>query len=209
MLLPRPPAPDRAPQPPWALAGLVATGLLLATPARAHHLVHILHLPITPLNGLLSGLAHPVIGPDHLLFLLALALVGLANRPAWMLALLAVGLLGSALGLLLPGLPGAEPLVALSLSAEALVLLGRAPLWSLLPAMALHGYVLSASVLGWSAMPVTTYLLGLLLSQGALLLLALFGLRRVTTALRPAWRRGVVAALIALSAAGLLAAIAA
>lgn len=41
----------------------------------------------------------------------------------------------------------------------------------------MHGYVLSASVLGWESTPVATYLLGLLISQGALLLLALQAVR--------------------------------
>jgi len=39
------------------------------------------------------------------------------------------------------------------------------PRWTLLPAFALHGYVLSASVIGWEPTPVAAYLLGLLISQ--------------------------------------------
>jgi urease accessory protein len=190
-----------------APAGLAASALLLAAPAQAHHLMEIMDLQATPLNGLLSGLAHPVIGPDHLVFLLALSLVGLRARANWMLGLLAVGLAGTGLGLLLPGLPGAELLVALSLAAEALVVLGRLPVQVLVPAMALHGYVLSASVLGWTAMPVGTYLLGLLLSQGALLLVSLLALQNTASALRPALRRALAALLIGLSAAGSAAAL--
>jgi urease accessory protein len=190
-----------------APAGLAGSALLLAAPAQAHHLMEIMNLQATPLNGLLSGLAHPVIGPDHLVFLLALSLVGLRARANWMLGLLAVGLAGTGLGLLLPGLPGAELLVALSLAAEALVVLGRLPVQVLVPAMALHGYVLSASVLGWTAMPVGTYLLGLLLSQGALLLVSLLALQNTASALRPAVRRVLAALLIGLSAAGSAAAL--
>jgi len=130
-----------------APAGLAGSALLLAAPAQAHHLMEIMNLQATPLNGLLSGLAHPVIGPDHLVFLLALSLVGLRARANWMLGLLAVGLAGTGLGLLLPGLPGAELLVALSLAAEALVVLGPLPVQVLVPAMALHGYVLCAGLL--------------------------------------------------------------
>ena len=190
-----------------APAGLAGSALLLAAPAQAHHLMEIMNLQATPLNGLLSGLAHPVIGPAHLVFLLALSLVGLRARANWMLGLLAVGLAGTGLGLLLPGLPGAELLVALSLAAEALVVLGRLPVQVLVPAMALHGYVLSASVLGWTAMPVGTYLLGLLLSQGALLLVSLLALQNTASALRPAVRRFLAALLIGLSAAGSAAAL--
>ena len=66
----------------------------------------------------------------------------------------------------------------------------------LLPAMALHGYVLSASVLGWSAMPVMTYLSGLLISQGSLLLLALWWIQPLASRLQRHGRAAVVAALI-------------
>ncbi len=191
-----------------ASAGLAVLAFLLAAPADAHHLIEILHLPVSPLNGLLSGLAHPLIGPDHLLFLLALSLVGLRARAAWMLALLAVGLVGTGVGLLLPGLPAAELLVALTLAVTALVILGRLPMAVLIPAMALHGYALSATVLGWSAMPLATYLLGLLISQGLLLLLALVALQGIATGLAPTTRRWLAALLIGLSAAGGLAAIA-
>ena len=133
---------------------------------------------VTPLAGLLSGIGHPLLGPDHLLFLLALGLVGLQQSGRWMIALLATGLAASGIGLLLPGLPGAETLVALSLVLVGLVLCGRLPRWTLLPAFALHGYVLSASVIGWETTPIAAYLLGLLISQGSLLLVALRLVRR-------------------------------
>lgn len=190
-----------------ASAGLAILASVLGAPARAHHLVEILQLPVSPLNGLLSGLVHPVIGPDHLLFLLALSLVGLRARARWMLALLAVGLLGTGVGLLLPGLQGAELLVALTLAVTALVILGRLPVAVLIPAMALHGYALSATVLGWSAMPLASYLLGLLISQGLLLVLALVVLQGIATRLAPTTRRWLAALLIGLSAAGGLAAV--
>lgn len=176
--------------------------LMLVTPAaQAHHMMDLLHLKPTPLSGLISGLLHPVIGPDHLLFLLALALVGLQRRLVWMLALLATGLLGSGAGLLLPGLPGSEVLVSLSLVAVGLVLFDRLPAPVLLPAFALHGYVLSASVLGWNTAPLSAYLLGLLLSQGALLLLSLTVLQRLTQGISLRGRQLLASALIGIGAA--------
>jgi urease accessory protein len=178
--------------------------LLLALspgPALAHHVMELFHWQPTPFNGLASGLFHPLLGPDHLLFLLALSLVGLRHRSRWMLGLLGVGLLGSWAGLVLPGLPGAESLVALSLAVVALVLLGRLPRALLLPAFALHGYVLSASVLGWSPMPVLAYLLGLALSQGLLLYASLQLLARFAAALSVRSQRRLA---LALAAAGTL-----
>jgi urease accessory protein len=53
-----------------------------------------------------------------------------------------------------------------------LVLLDRLPRWVLFPAIALHGYVLSASVIGWEPTPLLFYFIGLALGQGLLLLCA-------------------------------------
>ena len=170
-----------------AVLGLLSAALLAALPAQAHHAMELLQWQPTPLNGLVSGLLHPVLGPDHLLFLLALSLVGLRRKASWMLALLVVGLL-------VPGLPGAELLVALSLIGVALVLGERLPRPWLLPAFALHGYVLSASVLGWTAMPLAAYLVGLLLSQGLLLVVSLRLLAASAATLTPRTRTALVLA---------------
>jgi urease accessory protein len=188
-----------------ALSGFLCLAVSAEAPAHAHHLVELSGLQPGALNGLLSGLAHPVIGPDHLLFLLALSLLGLQQRSRWILALLAVGLAGSALGLLMPGLPLAEVLVALTLALVAGVLLGWLPSVLVVPAMAIHGYVLSDAVLGWTTMPVFNYLAGLLISQGLLLLLALQVLRPLAARLSLAGRRctalGLVGASVALALA--------
>jgi len=181
----------------WTVPLLLIPVLLLLSPAaQAHHLLSLLHLKPSPFAGFFSGLAHPVLGPDHLLFLLALSLVGLRHRVSWMLGLLATGLCGSALGLLIPGLPGAEALVSFTLVVMALVLMGRLPMLVLIPAFALHGYVLSASVLGWTTMPIAFYLLGLLLGQGALLLLSLTLLRSLGARLTTPVQQLLAAALI-------------
>jgi urease accessory protein len=172
-----------------ASTGLLCLGALGHAPVHAHHVMGITELQPTLLNGLLSGLAHPVLGPDHLLFLLALSLLGLSQPSRWTLLLLGVGLAGSAAGLLLPGLPQAELLVAATLALLAGVLLGWLPRMVLLPAMALHGYVLSEAVLGWSTMPLASYLVGLLISQGLLLLLALQVLRPLAQRLTMPGRR--------------------
>ena len=183
------------------LVSLGLGALLLPPAAQAHHLMELLHLQPTPLTGLLSGVAHPWFGPDHLLFLLALALVGLSHRRRWMLALLVAGLIGTCSGLLLPGLPATEALVSFTLVVEALVLLGRLPAAVLLPAFLIHGYGLSTSVLGWTQAPIAFYLLGLLLSQGALLLLSLTLLQRASARLAVSGRQVLAAALLGCGAA--------
>ena len=185
-----------------AAALLLPVGLaILPEAAQAHHLMHLLQLKPSPLSGLLSGLAHPVLGPDHLFFLLALSLVGLRHRAGWMLALLATGLAGSGLGLVLPGLPAAEALVSFSLVVVALILLAGWDRRLLLPAIALHGYVLSGMVLGWNAAPIAAYLSGLLISQGALLLVALGVLRQSAAACSTSTRSTLAAVLLGLGAA--------
>jgi len=184
-----------------AVALLLLSELLFGAPASAHHLMGLFHLTPSPFSGLVSGLAHPLLGPDHLLFLLALSLVGLRHRTSWMLALLATGLGGSCLGLMLPGLPAAEALVSFSLVVVALILLAGWDRRLLLPAIALHGYVLSGTVLGWNAAPIATYLIGLLISQGALLLVALGALRHSAAACSSTTHRTLAAVLFGLGAA--------
>jgi urease accessory protein len=181
--------------------GVIGLPLLLLSPALAHHPMEAMGLEPSLASGLLSGLAHPLLGPDHLVFLLALGLVGL-NRPMrWVLGLLTAGLLGSAMGLLLPGLPGAEALVSLSLVISGLVLIQRLPSALLLPAFALHGYVLSGSVIGWESTPVAAYLLGLLLSQSALMVAALTVVRRWAATLTAANLRLAAGLLMGIGAA--------
>ena len=166
---------------PIALVALCALPLLLAAPASAHHLMDLTGMKPGVVSGLLSGLAHPILGPDHLLFLLAIGLVGIVQPFRWVLALLGCGLVGNALGLALPGFPWIEPLVALSVALTGLVLARRLPPAVLVPAFFLHGYALSGAVLGWEPTPIGFYLVGLLVSQSLLLLVALTAVRR--------WRR--------------------
>ena len=195
---------------PWLLvAGLASICMGALSPAQAHHFADLGQMTPGVFNGVLSGLAHPVLGPDHLLFILALSLVGLQRRLSWSLGLLAVGLLGSGAGLLWPGLPAAESLVACTLVVEALVLLRLLPAFLLLPAMALHGYVLSGPVFGWSAMPVVAYGTGLFLSQAALLAVALLALRPQVARLSSTQLRWLAFALLALGGTWALAGLAA
>jgi urease accessory protein len=166
---------------PIALVAVCVLPLLLAAPASAHHPMDLTGMKPGVVSGLLSGLAHPILGPDHLLFLLAIGLVGIVQPFRWVLALLGCGLVGNALGLALPGFPWIEPLVALSVALTGLVLARRLPPAVLVPAFLLHGYALSGAVLGWEPTPIGFYLVGLLVSQSLLLLVALTAVRR--------WRR--------------------
>src|SRR6476661_9942316 len=61
-------------------AGLfLASVVLLIDPALAHHVMGG-QLPVTFADGLLSGLAHPIIGLDHFAAIVAVACLASAHR---------------------------------------------------------------------------------------------------------------------------------
>ena len=174
---------------PLQIAGFsFLTVVLIASPAWAHHPFGMGDsTALTPWQGLISGIGHPLLGPDHLLFLLAIALIGLKRPLAWVLPLLAIGLFGSLVSQFIPlpdaMAPWAEALVSLSLAVEGLIALTvLSPLW-LFPLIALHGFLLGSTIVGAETTPLLTYFLGLFLGQGALLLLI------------AAWSKGLLARL--------------
>ena len=168
-----------------AIALPVVLAASLAAPASAHHPFGMGDSAnLSAWQGLLSGIGHPLLGPDHLLFLLAIAFIGLKRPLAWVLPLLAVGLFGSVLSQFVPLpeaiAPWAEALVSLSLAAEGLIALTVLSAAWLLPLIAMHGFLLGSTIVGAETTPLTTYFLGLLLGQGALLLLV------------TAWSKGLI-----------------
>jgi urease accessory protein len=149
--------------------------LLSVVPASAHHVMGG-KMPSTFGEGLLSGLGHPVIGPDHLAFLIAVGIaVGVGGLS---LALPAVFVGASALGVVLHvnaiNIPGAELIVASSvIFAGFLIARGRElPLaaWAALFGVAglAHGYAYGESIFGAEPTPLWAYLLGLVAIQSAL-----------------------------------------
>ncbi|WP_203069883.1 HupE/UreJ family protein [Falsiroseomonas ponticola] len=166
----------KRPIPPIA-APVLSALVLAAGPAAAHHPMGGT-TPATLMEGLLSGLGHPVIGPDHLAFLLGLALV--AGLAGWGAVRALVFVAGSLAGVVTAwaglALPGAEALVALSVIGIGAALLARAELpagaWAALLAAAglAHGQAFAEAVIGAEATPVLAYLLGLAAVQAAIVL---------------------------------------
>ncbi len=151
---------------------------LVAAPAAAHHPMGGA-LPSTLSEGLLSGLGHPVIGLDHLAFLVAAGLIAgvAALSPLAPLAFVAASLAGVALHLALVDLPATEPVVALSVAAAGAALIGArafrpAGLWAACFAFAglFHGYAYGESIIGAEPAPLGAYLVGLALVQSAIAL---------------------------------------
>ena len=150
---------------------------LLSLPAAAHHPMGGA-MPATALDGFLSGLGHPVIGPDHLAFLLAVGL--LAGLAGWgfgrVTAFVAASLAGVFIAWMGGVLPGAELLVATSVIGIGIALVMRADLpalaWAGLLAIAglAHGQAYAEAIIGAEATPVWAYLIGLAAVQGGLAL---------------------------------------
>jgi urease accessory protein len=148
---------------------------LAAAPAFAHHVMGG-RLPSTFTEGLLSGLGHPVIGLDHLAFLLVIGIVvGIAGLsrllPVAFIVAMALGVMLHAQGV---GLPGAEAIVAASVVLGGLLVAFRTSLpaaaWGALFAVAglFHGYALGESIYGAERAALGAYLLGLVVIQSVL-----------------------------------------
>jgi urease accessory protein len=152
---------------------LVACAAMLApAPALAHHVMGG-KVPVTFMQGFLSGLGHPVIGLDHFAAVVGVgilaALLGRGVRPV--LAFSAAMILGVALHLASANVPAAELLVGLSTVLIGGLVALRLSL-DVLPAAVLfaaagvvHGYALGESIVGAEASPLGAYLAGLLVVQ--------------------------------------------
>lgn len=172
----------------------VLTLAALASTAQAHHAMGG-QTPITLLQGLLSGLAHPLIGWDHLMFLLGAAVLTVAARIPAGAARLLLGLfaLAGLVGTLLHAkgitLPAAGPVLAASLLVLALGLVRVQWGASLAEPLALvaglvHGYAYGEAIVGAGAAPLGAYLLGLALVQ-TLLMVAVHALWQRASRLSP------------------------
>src|SRR5688572_14982604 len=111
-----------------AALSLLSYSFVFATPAFAHHAMGE-KLPSTFGEGLLSGLAHPVIGLDHLAFIVAAGVVaGVAGLGLWMpVVFVAASILGVFAHMQAINVPGAEMLIALSVIGIGVLLTGS---WS-------------------------------------------------------------------------------
>jgi len=157
------------------LLALTLAGLVAATPALAHHVMDG-QMPSSFVQGLLSGLGHPIIGLDHLAALVGVGLVasrfarGLTLPAFWIVAMAA----GVGLHLASADLPYGEAFVALSVVAIGLAATMRTTLPYALIALlfaaggAVHGYALGESIVGAETTPLAAYLIGLVAVQTAL-----------------------------------------
>jgi len=153
---------------------MTITGLAPAV-AQAHHNMDG-RTPASFMDGLLSGLAHPVIGLDHLAMVLLIgAYCGTTRqglRP--LLAFVGAALVGCLVHVARLDLPQAEAgvaasLVLLGLAATALARPRPGVVLALLGSFGLfHGYAYGESIVGAEPTPLVAYLLGLGVVQSAL-----------------------------------------
>ena len=196
---------------------ILAAFVMLAcqVPAYAHHAMDG-DLPQTFIHGLLSGLAHPVIGLDHLAAIVGVgALAGIAGRGTVpVLAFSAAMMAGVALHLGRADLPGGELLVGLATLMIGALLILRA---AISPALAaalfavagvVHGHALGESIVGAEPAPLAAYLVGLFVVQTAIGLGACFAAQHLAAG-RPRALALSVAGIVIAAVGGAFAAFAA
>ena len=158
---------------------LAAAFALLSTSAFAHHPMGG-KTPSTMIEGLLSGIGHPVLGLDHLAFVVAvgIAAVALGSRFVLPLFFIAATLAGTGLHLMAINLPLVEFVIAASVAAAGLLIASgkKLPLavFAALFAVAglLHGHAYGEAIFGAETTPVVAYLAGFGVTQYAISVVA-------------------------------------
>lgn len=159
----------------------VAAIALFSGNAYAHHLMEG-RVPSTLFEGFASGLAHPVIGLDHLAFVIAVGLLSaiMTNR-RWLTPSVFIGanVAGVVVHMLSVDLPLAEEIIALSVVAGGALLLVRnlnIPAVLALAGFAglFHGYAYGESIIGAEPAPLIAYLTGFAAVQWGICMLAAF-----------------------------------
>jgi urease accessory protein len=153
--------------------GIVAA-ILVATsmPALAHHVMGG-KTPSTLMQGLLSGFGHPVIGMDHLFFIIGVGLLAgmIGSRFPVPLAFIAGTLGGAVLHLMGLNIAFAEFAIAISviLMAVAVIVSVRLPALFAASLVAIagifHGYAYAESIFGAEPTPLYAYLAGFAVIQ--------------------------------------------
>jgi urease accessory protein len=154
------------------LRSLAAATLLWAPFAHAHHAMDNA-TPATLVQGLVSGLGHPVIGLDHLAFILAAGVLASTYARGWILPIVFVvaSTLGAALHVHGFDLPAAEWWIGSTLLLMAAVIVrrgrsyGTATLVLFAVAGYAHGYALAESIVGAEPTPLAGYFTGLMIAE--------------------------------------------
>jgi urease accessory protein len=156
--------------------GFAVSGLLAAAgPVAAHHPTGGM-TPSTFMEGFLSGIGHPVIGIDHLAFIIAIGIAAAFTRGGFgiVTAFIAASTVGVLAHVAELNIPLVEPLVAASVIVAGAALaagMTSAPIgWLVLAAIAglFHGYAFGETAVGAERGVIGAYLLGLAFIQAAI-----------------------------------------
>ena len=163
-------------------AGLAAIGMLLLTTtlALAHHPMGGA-LPQTFWHGLLSGIGHPVIGIDHLAFIIAAGVAVALAGPRVLLA--AVYIAATIAGCLVTAAGGVTPpMMEVAIAASVLLVGGLLMAGTTVPASVFavlfaiaglyHGSAYAGAIVGAETTPLAAYLIGFGLVQFAIMVAA-------------------------------------
>ena len=152
----------------------VAAAMILATAnnAFAHHPLGG-EVPQTMLHGFLSGVGHPVIGFDHLAFVIGVGLIAAfhKNRMVMPAGFVVGTMIGTMLTLAAVTLPLAEIVITGSVVAAGIIAM-RGKLTEMMPAAVVagaaglfHGWAYGEAVVGAETTPLLAYLAGFGLVQ--------------------------------------------
>ena len=152
------------------LTGLAA--VTAATPAIAHHPLDGA-MPETISQGLLSGVGHPIIGIDHLAFIVGAGIIAvmIGRGLTAPLALVAGALLGAVIHFGAVTIPGSEILIALSVIVAGRMIFTGARVGSGLimagfaVAGIVHGYAYAEAVIGAEQTVIAAYLFSFSVTQ--------------------------------------------
>ena len=173
----------------------LAFGLIMILPsgiALAHHPMGG-NTPSTMWQGLLSGLGHPIIGFDHLAFIIAVGLAAsfLARRYLLPLAFIFTTVIGCLLSYNGVALPSAEVVVAGSVVVlGSFIVLGKTfsgiTYGSIFTVAGLfHGWAYGQAIIGAESTPLLAYLLSFSLTQYFLAVSTIWLVRNVYKATKP------------------------
>ena len=196
-----------------SVRGLLAFALLGQTrDALAHHMIGG-EVPRNFLEGLLSGLAHPIIGVDHFAFILAAGLIAakVARGKTLLVVFLGASLSGCVIHLAGFTVTEANIVVAISvIGVGAFLVADKRAQWPLLAtgfalAGAFHGYVYGETIVGAEPAPLTSYLVGLILIQYAVAMGAFAAARQFESRLWLRRKSAVQAAGVVVCVSGVVA----
>lgn len=173
-----------------SLGVIVTAGLLVASmPALAHHPSGG-DMPTNAIQGLLSGMGHPVIGLDHLAFVIAAGLLAAAVGQGLMIPLgfVMASIAGTGIHLMAIDLPAPELIISASvLLFGGLLAMKQPPSQMILVGLAavaglFHGYAYGEAVVGARLDTIAAYLIGFAAIQSAIAVSAYWAAKRLAGA---------------------------